>query len=271
MSSAPSLSPDRVAVVTGAARGVGRGIALVLGGLGMTVYLTDIESRERRISHLPGTVEDTAEQVSERGGVGVAVPLDHRDDEAVRALFARVDAEQGGLDLLVANAANGNAIPFQPGPFWTLPVEHWDNMMQVGVRSSLVAASLAAPLLIRRGGLVVLTGYTEPSDQVIGHHVYYDLAMRSTSRLGYSLSRDLEDHGVSVVTVSPGLTRTEAVLAALGDALPPDTDSVEFPGRAVAALAQDQTVSRHTGKTLTVRELADAYGFTDVEPVPAGD
>jgi dehydrogenase/reductase SDR family member 1 len=261
-----SSAPDGlVGVVTGAARGVGRGIALVLGDLGMTVYVTDIESRGRRISPHPGTVEDTAEQVSERGGIGVAVPLDHRDDEAVRGLFSRIDAEQGGLDLLVANAANGNAIPFRPGPFWTLPVEHWDNMMHIGVRSHLVAAAVAAPLLIRRGGLLVMTGYTEPSPQVIGQHVYYDLAMRSISRLGYTLSRDLDDQAVSVVTVSPGLTRTEAVVAGLGDAVPPDADSVEFPGRAVAALVQDPNVHRHTGKTLTVAELAEMYGLTDID------
>lgn len=258
------MSP--VAVVTGAARGVGRGIALVLGEAGATVYVTDRESRGQRHSDLPGTVEDTAEQLTDRGGHGIPVPLDHTDDAAVAALFERVRAERGGLDLLVANACNGNALPFRGGPFWTLPLEHWHNMIDVGVRSHLVAAWFAAPLLIERGGLAVLTGYTAPDDVIAGH-LFYDLAMHAVSRLAHSLAHDLRPHGVTAVAVSPGFTRTEAILAALGDDLPPGTDSVELPGRAVGALLADPDVARHAGRTLRVAELAALYGFEDVERV----
>ncbi len=255
-----------VAVVTGAARGIGRGIALVLGEAGVTVYVTDRESRTHRFSELPGTVEDTAEQVNERGGQGIAVPVDHADDDAVAALFARVRDEHGGLDLLVANACNGNAIPFQPGPFWTLPLEHWPNMMEIGVRSHLVSAWYAAPLLVDRRGLVVLTGYTQPDAEVIAGHLFYDLAMNAISRLASGLAHDLRPHGVTALAISPGFTRTEAVLAALGDQLPPGTDSVEYPGRAVRALLDDPAVARHAGRTIPVADLAEQYGFTDVEP-----
>ena len=252
-----------VAVVTGGARGIGRGIALVLGEAGATVYVTDRESRAARRSPLPGTVEDTAEQVGERGGQGIPVVVDHTDDDAVAALFERVGAEQNGLDLLVANACDGNALPFAPAPFWELPVAHWRNMIDSGVRGHLVAASLAAPLLIARGrGLVVLTGYADPDADVLGGHAYYDLAMHATSRLAHTLAHDLRLHGVTALAISPGFTRTEAIVAALGDDLP-GTDSVELPGRAVRALLEDPDLARHAGRTLPVAGLAATYGFSD--------
>jgi dehydrogenase/reductase SDR family protein 1 len=259
-----------VTVVTGAARGIGRGIALVLGEIGATVYVTDRETRARRHSTLPGTVEDTADQITARGGRGIAVGLDHTDDDAVAALFGRVREEHGGLDLLVANACDGNALPFAGGPFWTLPLEHWHNMIDVGVRSHLVAAWHAAPLLIERRGLAVLTGYTDPDADVIAGHVFYDLAMTAVSRLARTLAHDLAPHGATALALSPGFTRTEAIVAALGDALPPGTDSVEYPGRAVRALLGDPEVSRLAGRTITVADLAATYGLTDL-PDPAGE
>jgi dehydrogenase/reductase SDR family member 1 len=259
-------SGRRVAVVTGAARGIGRGIALVLGEAGATVYVTDRESRNRRFSELPGTVEDTAEQLTERGGHGLPVALDHTDDVAVAELFERVRTEHGGLDLLVANAFDGNALPFGGGAFWSLPLRHWQNMVDSGVRGHLVAAWYAAPLLIARRGLLVLTGYTDPGAEVIAGNVFYDLAMTAVSRLARTLAHDLRPHGVTALAVSPGFTRTEAILAALGDALPAGTDSVEFPGRAVRALFDDPEVARHGGRTVPVSELAAEYGFTDPDP-----
>jgi dehydrogenase/reductase SDR family member 1 len=260
------MSTDTVAVVTGAARGVGRGIALVLGETGATVYVTDRESRRRRHTDLPGTAEDTADQVTSRGGRGIPVVVDHTDDDAVAALFQRVLAEHQGLDLLVANAFNGNALPFRGGPFWTLPLEHWRNMIDAGVRGHLVSAWHAAPLLIERRGLAVFTGYVDPDADVIAGHVFYDLAMAAISRLAATMAHDLRPHGVTVLAVSPGFTRTEAILAALGDQLPPGTDSIEFPGRAVRALLRDPDVGRHAGRTIPVADLAELYGFTDVEP-----
>ncbi|MEV0389177.1 SDR family oxidoreductase [Nonomuraea sp. NPDC050643] len=254
-----------VAVVTGAARGVGRGVALVLGEAGATVYVTDRESRGDRHSDLPGTVEDTAEQVDARGGRGVPVQVDHADDRAVEALFRRVRDAHGGLDLLVANACNGNALPFHGGPFWTLPLDHWHNMIDIGVRSHLVSAWYAAPLLIERGGLAVFTGFADSEAEVIAGHVFYDLAMTGVSRLARTLAHDLRPHGVTALAVSPGFTRTEAILAALGEDVP-GGDSVEFPGRAVRALLEDPDVARHAGRTLPVTDLAREYGFGDRSP-----
>jgi NAD(P)-dependent dehydrogenase (short-subunit alcohol dehydrogenase family) len=254
-----------VAVVTGAARGIGRGIALVLGEAGATVYVTDHQTRANRHAELPGTVEDTAEEVTTRGGHGIPVDLDHTDDDAVATLFAYIRDEHGGLDLLVANAFDGNALPFTGGPFWTLPLGHWRNMIDAGVRGHLVAAWHAAPLLIERRGLAVLTGYTDPSAEVLGDNVFYDLAMTAVSRLASTLAHDLGPHGATVLAISPGFTRTEAIVAALGDALPPGTDSVELCGRAVRALLADPDVARHAGRAVRVADLAAEYGFTDVD------
>lgn len=257
-------SVDRtVAVVTGAARGIGRGIALVLGEAGASVYVTDRESRTHKYSELPGTVEDTAEQVSARGGRGIPVAMDHTDDQAVAALFEQVSAEQGRLDLLVANAFDGNALPFHPAPFWELPLAHWRNMFDSGVRAHLVAARYAAPTLISQGhGLIVLTGYTDPDSDVIAGHIYYDLAMHATSRLAQSLAHELRPYGVTALTVSPGFTRTEAIVAALGDDTPAGIDSVEFVGRTVRALYEDPQVDRHAGATIPVAALAAEYAVT---------
>ncbi|MFV2086277.1 SDR family oxidoreductase [Micromonospora sp. LOL_021] len=260
------LTVSKVAVVTGAARGVGRGIALVLGEAGATVYLTDRESRDHKVSELPGTVEDTADQVVERGGRAVPVALDHTDDAAVADLFARVDRETDGIDLMVANAFNGNALPFRGGPFWTLPLAHWENMFDSGVRSHLVSCWHAAPLLIKRRGLMVLTGLAHTDPSVLANHLFYDLAMASVSRLASTMAQDLRPHGVTALAVSPGFTRTEAIMAAVGEA-PPGSDSIVFPGRAVAALWSDPEVARHAGQTITVADLAAEYGFTD-DPVP---
>lgn len=255
-----------VAVVTGAARGVGRGIALALGEIGATVYVADRETRRHRHSELPGTVEDTAEQVESRGGQGVPVAVDVTDDAAVAALFEQVRTEHDGLDLLVANAFDGNALPFAGGPFWTLPWQHWHNMIDAGARGHALTAWHAAPLLIERHGLAVLTGYTHGDDtEVLAGHLFYDLAMTAISRLAYSLAQDLRPHDVTALALAPGFTRTEAITAALGDALPPGTDSIEFPGRAVRALLHDPDVARHGGRTLPVHDLATEYGFTDID------
>lgn len=260
------MDRNPIAVVTGAARGVGRGIALVLGETGATVYVTDRESRQRRYSDLPGTVEDTAEQVTARGGHGIGVVVDHTDDKAVAALFARIRAEQGGIDLMVANAFNGNALPFRGAPFWELPLEHWSNMVDVGVRSHMTSAWYAAPLLIERHGLLVFTGYTDPDSEVLGGHVFYDLAMTAVTRLARTIAHDLRPHGATAVAISPGFTRTEAVMAATDpELIPAKTDSVEFPGRAVRALFEDPDVGRYAGQTIPVANLAADYGFSDID------
>lgn len=244
-----------IAVVTGAGRGVGKGIAVALGAAGATVYATDRD----------GSVEPTAAEVTARGGVGVGVRCDHTDDGQTAALFERLRAEHGGLDLLVANAFGGNAVPFTGAPVWEQPAELWEHMFTSGVRTHLMAARLAAPLLWERpGSLVAVTSYAAEDPDAVAGNVFYDVAMHATNRLVHALARELGPRQVTVVGLSPGFVRTETILAQL-DELPPGTQSPEYVGRAVVALAGDPEVARHAGAVLQVSALARVYGFTDLD------
>lgn len=209
---------------------------------------------------MTGTVEATAEEVTARGGTGVAHFIDHTDDQAVHALFARLLNEHGGVDIVVANAFNGNALPFAPAPFWELPMTHWNTMVNAGLRSHLVTARSAAPLLLARRGKLIMTGYALPDSG--GGHLFYELAMSGINRMTVSMSHDLSPHGVSAITVSPGFTATEAIRAAFGSQpLPTEADSVEHVGRVVRALSDDPETATLSGSTLTVANLAERYGI----------
>jgi NAD(P)-dependent dehydrogenase (short-subunit alcohol dehydrogenase family) len=205
----------RVAVVTGASRGVGRGVALALGECGATVYVTGRSTRARDPSTAdptrPGTVEDTADDVTARGGHGIPAPTDHTDDAQVEALFDRIREEQHGrLDLLVANAWGGYeglGADFT-APFWEQPRERWDAMFGAGLRAQFTAARQAAPTMIaNRRGLIVLTGGTDLEDHYLGN-VPYDVVKAASSRLVSALAHELRPYGVAAVGVYPGFTRT---------------------------------------------------------------
>jgi NAD(P)-dependent dehydrogenase (short-subunit alcohol dehydrogenase family) len=264
----PNLS-DRVAVVTGASRGVGKGIAVVLGECRATVFVTGRSSRAGGAE--TRTIEDTADEVTARGGRGVSVVTDHTDDVQVDALFERVRSEAGRLDLLVANAWGGYEnydYRLFGLPFWEQPIERFDTMVAAGLRSHLTAARAAAPLLLdQQGGLIVLTGGWDDPDRYLGN-VPYDLVKTATSRLVATMAHELRPHGVAVVGVYPGFTRTEAVVdafAAGGAEPPPNAHSPELVGRAVAALAADPDVVSLSGSGAQVATYAERYGFTDVD------
>ena len=247
----PDLS-GAVAVVTGATRGVGKGIALVLGECGATVHVTG-----------RSTVEEAAAAVTERGGRGVAARLDHTDDAAVEAFFAALER----LDLLVANAwggyANYDRASFT-APFWEQPVERLDVMFRAGLRAQFTALRAAAPIM--RGGLIACTGFTSATHYLGA--LPYDVIKAGVGRLVAGAAHELRPRGVAVVGVWPGFTRTEAVEAAFaegGAKPPPETHSVQFVGRAVAALAADPDRLVLSGHGIQAAELAERYGFTDVD------
>jgi dehydrogenase/reductase SDR family protein 1 len=260
-----SATPDlrgKVAIVTGASRGVGRGIALGLGDAGATVYVT---GRSVTAGALPGTIAETAALVSERGGRGIAVRCDHAVDSEVEALFAQVDADQGRLDLLVNNAF---AIPDGElvAPFWTLPIAQWDIMHTVGLRSHYVAAVHAARRMVpaRRGLIVNVSSF---GGKVYAVNVAYGVGKAGVDRMSRDMARELAPHGVAAVSLWPGIVRTERVLAE-PERLQFDlsnSESPELSGRAVAHLAADADLSPRSGKALVVAELALDYGFTDID------
>jgi NAD(P)-dependent dehydrogenase (short-subunit alcohol dehydrogenase family) len=260
----------RVAVVTGASRGVGRGIALGLGEAGATVYVTGRTVEQGRGAvPLAGTVGATASEVDALGGTGVAVRCDHTDDDQVRALFRRVGDEQGRLDVLVNSAWGGyerfnDGSDFNPGPFWEQPLSLWDSMHRSGVRSHYVAACLAVPLMLpRRAGLIV--NVSSYAAQTYIHPVAYGVAHAAMDRMAADAAIELREHGVAAVSLYPGLVRTEGVLANAQYFDLSNSESPQFVGRAVAALASDPGVLERSGGWYVAAELAEEYGFTDVD------
>jgi NAD(P)-dependent dehydrogenase (short-subunit alcohol dehydrogenase family) len=262
----------KVAVVTGASRGAGRGIALALGETGATVYVTGRSVRGKPTTeNLPGTVEDTAEAVTARGGTGIAVRCDHTVDSDVEALFARVHREQGRIDLLVNNAWGGyeqHDYRKFSAPFHEQPLRHWDGMFTAGVRAALVASRLAALMMLPQGyGLIVnITAWDRDKFLV---NVFYDVAKNAINRMIYGMAREFRPHNVTAVAVAPGFMRTERVAGAFEAAGNKEylnfTESPEYVGRAVVALASDPNVLEKSGKVLAVGDLAEEYGFTDVD------
>jgi NAD(P)-dependent dehydrogenase (short-subunit alcohol dehydrogenase family) len=258
-----------VAVVTGASRGVGKGIALALGEAGATVYLTGRSDAGGTTEGLPGTVGETADEVTQRGGHGIGVRCDHTADAEVEALFARVAQEQGRLDVLVNNVWGGyeqHDLARFVAPFWEQSLRHWSGMFEAGVRAHLVATRRAVPLMLphRRGLIVHTTAWDQ--DKYLGNLVY-DVAKAAVNRMAFGMARELEPHLVAVVALAPGFVGTERVLAAFAAAgrAPPDLESPAYIGRAVVALAADANILAKSGRVLTVGQLATEYGFTDVD------
>jgi len=259
----------KVAIVTGASRGIGKGIALELGAAGATVYVT-ARSTSEADHPLPGTIGATAQEVDDIGGTGIAVALDHRDDSAVEALFDRVLAEHGHLDVLVNNAFIVTDQLTSGLPFWEADLSNWDDMIDIGTRSAYVASAFAARAMVKaHAGLIV--NVSSSGAEEYAWQVAYGVGKCALDRLTADTAHELRSHGVSVVSVWPGFVRTERidVGAAMG-LLPQSLDlttseSPRFMGRAVVALATDPDVTRWSGKAVSARDLADEYGFTDVD------
>ena len=266
----------KVAVVTGASRGIGKGIALELGAAGATVYVT---GRSVKPGRLPGTVSATAEEIDELGGKGVAVACDHSNDEEVESLFKRVQYEQGDLDVLVNNVydAPGSA-RWLGKPFWDVQADGWDHTFKIGVRSHYVASVLGAPLLMNnQGGIIV--NVSSPGAVGYTHNVVYGVAKAALDRMTADMALDLKEHSVAAVSIWPGIVNTELLqtippdengqrilsLPGEGDYDLANAETPRFSGRAVVALATDPNRADRSGKAFYVADLADSYGFTDVD------
>lgn len=256
----------RVAIVTGASRGIGRGCAVGLGARGATVYVT---ARRTSSAEPPeeGTVEAVAAEIDAVGGKGIAIACDHRDDAAVEAVFDRVRADEGRLDVLVNNAFIIPKELTSGKPFWEVPISNWDDMIDVGTRSAYVASRFAAPLMIEAGrGLIANISSSGAAEYA--WHVVYGVGKAALDRLTADTAHELKRHGVAVVSLWPGLVLTERNEANAKHVKGLDFSSAEslyFTGRAVASLAADERVIERTGRALVSRALADEFGFTDVD------
>lgn len=264
-------------MVTGASRGAGRAIAAVLGEHGATVYVTGRSVLgQPTTDNLPGTIEESAEEVTGRGGRGIALRCDHANEREVESLFLKIRDEQGRLDMLVNNAWGGyEGERLMPAYFWQAPLGLWDAMFERGLKAHLLATYFAIPLMIESAsarhapGLIVSTVAWD-HDKYIGS--FYDVAKHSIVRLLWGLAMELRQHRIATVALAPGFMRTERVMShAKGEAdwkkIPwlKKSESPEYVGRAVAALAGDARLMRRSGKAFHVGELAREYGFTDID------
>jgi dehydrogenase/reductase SDR family protein 1 len=245
---------NRVAVVTGASRGVGKGIAIELCEAHFTVYITGRSVNE--MAYLAGS--------------GTAIPCDHRADQQVYHAFDRIAEEQGRIDVLVNNAWGGYENMIEEGeytwerPFWQQPLWRWDAMFQTGVRAAYVASGLAAPIMLaQRSGLIVNLSYWAAQKHLA--NVSYGVAKAATDKLTVDVAHELREHNVAVVSLYPGLVRTEKVMAAAQWLDLSNSESPRFIGRAVVALANDSDIMDKSGRVLVAAALAQEYGFTDLD------
>ncbi|WP_330262509.1 SDR family oxidoreductase [Streptomyces griseorubiginosus] len=272
---------DKVALVAGATRGAGRGIAVELGAAGATVYVTGRSTRNHRSEYdRPETIEDTADLVTAVGGRGIAVPTDHLDPAQVRALVDRIAEEQDRLDILVNDIWGGEKLFAWESPLWEHDLDNGLRLLRLAVETHAITSHHALPLLLRRpGGLVVeMTDGTDTYNRE-NYRVsfFYDLAKTSVLRMAFALGHELGPRGATAVALTPGWLRSEMMLDIFGvreenwrDALGQVphfaiSETPRYVGRAVAALAADPDVSRWNGRSLDSGTLARTYDFTDLD------
>jgi dehydrogenase/reductase SDR family protein 1 len=263
----------KVAVVTGASRGIGKGIALELGVAGATVYVTG-RTIDDAGAPLPGTVGATAEEVTKLGGQGIAVQCDHGEDEQIEALFARVREEQGRIDILVNNCFKSPKERIFEGKFWEHPTSVWDDLFHVGCRAHYIASHAAAPVMVeQKDGLIINISSFGGAAYIF--NVAYGVGKAAVDRMAQDMAVELRPYGVTCVSFWPGVVRTERMLEMdKTDGVPFAVEKGETPrftGRGVVALATDPKRLDKSGQALIVYEMAREYGFTDVDGNLPGD
>ncbi|QKC81711.1 SDR family oxidoreductase [Mesorhizobium sp. NZP2077] len=271
----------KVALVAGATRGAGRGIAVELGAAGATVYVTGRTTRSQKSEYArPETIEETAELVSANGGKGIAVQVDHLVADDVRSLVERIRTEQGQLDILVNDIWGGEKLFEWDKPVWEHNLENGLRMLRLAIDTHLITAHHALPLMIERAG-GVLVEVTDGTAEYNADHYrlspFYDLAKVAVNRMAWAHAKDLAKHGATSVSLTPGWLRSEMMLEAFGvreenwrdaTATVPHfviSETPRFVGRAVTALAADPNRARWNGQSLSSGGLAQVYGFTDLD------
>lgn len=271
----------KVALVAGATRGAGRGIAVELGAAGATVYATGRTTRAQRSEYgRPETIEETAELVTAAGGTGIAVQVDHLVADEVRRLALRVRAEQGRLDVLVNDIWGGEKLMEWNQPVWQHDLANGLRLLRLGIDTHLITAHHALPLLLERPGGLLVEVTDGTADYNADHYrlsPFYDLAKVAVTRMAWAHAKDLAPQGATAVALTPGWLRSEMMLEAYGvtektwreaTAKSPHfaiSETPRYVGRAVAALAADPDRARWNGQSLSSGQLAQVYGFTDLD------
>lgn len=264
-----ALNENRIVVVTGASRGVGKGVALALGGTGATVYVTGRTLDDSGLP-LPGTITATADEITKRGGKGIAVQCDHRNADDVRALIKRVIDEQGRIDILVNNVFAVPADLIEQVPFWERPDSHWDDMIDLGLKAHYIAAMAAAPHMVKQGeGLIV--NISSPGARAYLHSPVYGMGKAATDKMAQDMAKELREHGVAALSLWPGIVKTERTNMALEAApeayvpLMAGLESPEYPGLVVDAIIRAGDVMNKSGKAWYTSELGAEYAVKDID------
>eukprot|EP00741_Cyanophora_paradoxa_P021602 tig00021366_g20851.t1 len=261
----------KVALVTGASRGIGKGIAIGLGEQGAKVYITGRTAKGPGTAALPGSLEHTAELVEKAGGKAVAVVCDHGDDAQVKALFERIFQENPRLDILVNNVFQYDAADYGSGggKFWELGMRTFDDNVQIGVRANYLAACIAAPRMVQEGSGLIVNVSSFGGANRYTFNTPYGLGKAAVDRMSLDMAKDLRPHGVACLSLWPGLVRTERTVAMVSE-LPADQrpdlslgESLYLAGRVVAALAGDPNVMSKSGTIQVAAEAAKGYGVRD--------
>jgi len=243
----------KIALVTGGSRGVGKGVALELFNAGATVYVTGRSLDDQYVA-----------------GLGTIIRCDHRDDKQVQAVFRRIAEQHARLDILVNNAWGGYENMVEGAeftwtrPFWRQPLWRWDAMFQAGVRAAYVASQLAAEMMVKgSSGLIVNISFWA-AQKFVGN-VAYGVAKAATDKMTADMSTELKEHGIAVISLYPGLVRTEKVMDSAAWLDLGNSESPQFVGRTVAALAMDPRIMERTGSVAVAAQLARDYGFDDID------
>lgn len=263
------LNEDSVVLVTGASRGVGKGIAMALANSGATVYVT-ARAREEGNAALPGTLEETVEAINARGGKGVGVVCDHSNDEQIKALFQRIRLDHDRLDILANNVYKVPDTLMEPGSFWEKPLSYWDDMIDIGLRSHYVASWLAAPMMIsRQSGLIV--NISSFGARCFIHTPAYGIGKAGMDKMAHDMAKELSSHNVAMLSLWLGIVRTERTSTVMDaapemyESLAAGIESPEYPGRIIRGLCDSGDVMQWSGKTYITAELGKQLNIRDID------